>query len=50
MEIYGLCSQIAESGRSIAANIAEGFRKRGLADKLQAYEHCRQVYGSQTDR
>ena len=32
-EIYGLTSQFKRSTVSIAANIAEGFKKRGNADK-----------------
>jgi len=36
-EIYGLSSQFRRVAVSIAANIAEGFRKRGKADKLSFY-------------
>jgi four helix bundle protein len=47
-ETYGLSSQFWRATVSIAANIAEGFRKRGVADKLRFYniaqgslEECR---------
>ena len=34
-ETYGLTSQFRRAAVSIAANVAEGFRKRGSADKLR---------------
>ena len=47
-ETYGLCSQLRRSAVSIAANIVEGFRKRGRADKVRfmntaegSIEECR---------
>ncbi len=36
-EIYGLTSQIRRASVSIAANIAEGFGRRGAKDKLRFY-------------
>ncbi len=47
-ENYGLTSQFRRAAVSIPANIAEGFRKRGIKDKLRFYniaqgslEECR---------
>lgn len=34
-EVYGLSSQMRQAVVSVAANIAEGFRKRGRADKAR---------------
>ncbi len=36
-ETYGLSSQFRRAAVSVAANIAEGFKKRGRADKVRFY-------------
>jgi four helix bundle protein len=47
-ELYGLTSQLRRAATSIAANIAEGFKKRGRLDKARfmntsqgSLEECR---------
>jgi hypothetical protein len=47
-ELYGLTSQLRRSAISVPANIAEGFRRRGRADKARmlniaqgSIEECR---------
>jgi four helix bundle protein len=47
-EVYGLTSQFRRAGMSIPANIAEGYKKTGKADKLRflniaqgSLEECR---------
>jgi four helix bundle protein len=36
-EIFGLVSQFRRAAVSVPANIAEGFRKQGMADKIRFY-------------
>jgi four helix bundle protein len=47
-ELYGLTAQLRRAAISVPANIAEGFKRRGKADKLRFYnvaqaslEECR---------
>ena len=47
-EMYGLTSQVRRSAISVAANIAEGFKKKGIADKLK-YMNTAQGSLSETD-
>jgi four helix bundle protein len=47
-EVYGLTSQLRRSSVSVAANIAEGFKKKGTADKLK-YMNTAQGSLSETD-
>lgn len=50
-ETYGLASQMQRSAISVAANIAEGFKRRGKADKARmlniaqgSLEECRYYF------
>ena len=38
-EVFGLTSQVRRSAASVAANMAEGFRKMSKADKVRYYNH-----------
>lgn len=40
-ELYGLTSQFRRAAVSVAANIAEGFARRGLRDKLRFYNYAK---------
>ena len=40
-EMYGLTSQLRRAAVSIAANVTEGFAKKGTADKLRFYNFAR---------
>jgi four helix bundle protein len=43
-ELYGLSSQMRRAAVSIPANIAEGFRRRGKADKVRFMNFAQGVY------
>ncbi len=50
-ETYGLVSQLRRASVSVPANIAEGFKKKGLADKVRflniaqgSLEECRYYF------
>jgi len=36
-ETYGLVSQMRRAAVSVPANVAEGFKRRGIADKMRFY-------------
>jgi len=40
-EDYGLCSQLRRAANSVGANIAEGFGRDGMAEKVQFYRISR---------
>jgi four helix bundle protein len=39
-EVYGLVSQMRRASVSVAANIAEGFKRRGIGDKARFYNYA----------
>ena len=50
-ELFGLTSQLRRAAVSVPANFAEGFKKRGLSDKIRFYniaqgslEECRYYF------